>query len=216
MAVLAAEGALIDMNNDALVAALGADAVAAVHGYRLQVISEAERRGLQLVSDALCGVVRLSADVFLVVDPIDIRLTFGHVPGRADLAGRRLTWGPGHGWSHLGTRARPRLSFYAGPHTVPLQLVPNPSNVLDWATDLTADRADRPVPDHSVPPSGVELDDDPEAIERLLGFIDPQVGLHVPEAYSQPDRTSTDPAADARIVVGRFRRAEAWPHGSSG
>jgi hypothetical protein len=34
------------MNNDALVAALGMDAVAAVHGYRLHVISEAERRGL--------------------------------------------------------------------------------------------------------------------------------------------------------------------------
>ena len=72
------------MNNDAMVAALGADAVAAVHGYRLQVIAEAERRGLRLVSEALCGVVRLAADVCLVVDPIDIRLTFGHVsrPGR--------------------------------------------------------------------------------------------------------------------------------------
>lgn len=33
------------MNSYALVAALGMDAVAAVRGYRLQVISEAQRRG---------------------------------------------------------------------------------------------------------------------------------------------------------------------------
>jgi hypothetical protein len=43
------------MNNDALVAALGMDAVAAVHGYRLHVISEAERRGLRLINGALPG-----------------------------------------------------------------------------------------------------------------------------------------------------------------
>jgi hypothetical protein len=43
------------MNNDALVAALGMDAVAAVHGYRLHVISEAERRGLTDQRGAPCA-----------------------------------------------------------------------------------------------------------------------------------------------------------------
>ena len=33
------------VNNDALVAALGLDAVAAVHGYRLAVLAEGQRRG---------------------------------------------------------------------------------------------------------------------------------------------------------------------------
>lgn len=41
------------MSNDALVAALGLDAVAAVHGYRLAVLTEAERRGHHVVSRAL-------------------------------------------------------------------------------------------------------------------------------------------------------------------
>ena len=38
------------MNNNALVAALGSDAVAAVHGYRLEVVDEARLRGLTLRS----------------------------------------------------------------------------------------------------------------------------------------------------------------------
>jgi hypothetical protein len=49
------------VNNDALVAALGPDTVAAaVHGYRLAVIREAERRGLTLVSEPLSAVIQLS------------------------------------------------------------------------------------------------------------------------------------------------------------
>ena len=74
-------GRLENVNNDALVAALGPDTVAAVHGYRLAVIREAERRGLTLVSESLSAVIQLSAGC-VVVDPVDIRLTFRATPGR--------------------------------------------------------------------------------------------------------------------------------------
>ncbi|WP_214371364.1 hypothetical protein [Pseudonocardia sp. H11422] len=82
------------MNNDALVSAFGMDAVAAVHGYRVQVISEAQRRGLRLVSEALSDVVQLSAEVYVIVDPIDIRLIFLPSSGRPDLTGWTLGWAP--------------------------------------------------------------------------------------------------------------------------
>ena len=52
------------VNNDALVAALGRDAVTAVTGYREQVVAEGARQGLRLVGRPL-------------VDPIDIRLRIG-------------------------------------------------------------------------------------------------------------------------------------------
>jgi hypothetical protein len=57
------------MNNDALVAALGVDAVAAVRGYRLQVTSEAARRGLLMVAVSPSELVPASPDAHVV--PLD-------------------------------------------------------------------------------------------------------------------------------------------------
>lgn len=162
------------MNNDALVAALGADAVAAVNGYRLDVISEAERRGLRLVSEPLSDVVQVSAEV-PIVDPIDIRLAFLHCPGRPELAGRTLRWGPAHGWSLSHRAANAPLSYYAGHGAPPLFLVPTAADVVQWATG----DGDGP----GKPPVGVELDDDPEAIHRLLSFIEPQRRMRAFEAF---------------------------------
>jgi hypothetical protein len=45
------------------VAALGLDAVAAVHGYRLAVLVEADSRGLRLISPALSDGVPVSSGV---------------------------------------------------------------------------------------------------------------------------------------------------------
>lgn len=151
------------MNNDAFVAALGRDAVTAVHGYRLHVISEAERRELRLMSEALADVGSLSSEADSL-DPIDIRLTFLHCPGRADLAGRTLRWCPAHGWSLSHRTASAALSYYAGSTATPLLLVPAPSEVLDWATG----EFDGPA----TPPVGVDLDNDAAAIHRLLGYLD--------------------------------------------
>jgi hypothetical protein len=159
----------VEMNHYALVAALGMDAVAAVHGYRLHVISEAERRGLLLVSEALPNVVQLATDSRFI-DPISIRLTFLHTPGRADLTDRTLGWYPAHGWSLSRTGSPALLSYYAGPDADPLHLVPTTQDVLEWATG----NFDGPAARHSTPPKGVELDDDPKAIQRLLGFVDRQ------------------------------------------
>ena len=78
------------MNNDALVAALGMDAVAAVNGYRHSVRAEATRRGLCLRSEPLSDVVAVSPGVCMIIDPIDIRLAFVHTRGSA-LTGRTLT-----------------------------------------------------------------------------------------------------------------------------
>ena len=135
------------MDNDALVAALGPDAVAAVHGYRLAVLAEAGRRGLR-------------------------------------------TWGPARGWSSSHRTASGPLRSYAGPAAAPSDLVPTPQQVLDWAsTDVRGAAA---------PPVGVELDDDPVVIRRLLDFADPQehlpaTGGPVPapdEQRTGPDRSS--------------------------
>src|SRR5689334_4329248 len=122
------------MNNDALVAALGMDAVAAVHGYRLQVMSEAKRHGLALVNKALSEVVKLPAGGVLLVDPIDIRLTFLRSPHRTDLAGRMLRWGPAHGWSSLRAGTYAPINYYASPCATPMDLVPTPAKVVEWAT----------------------------------------------------------------------------------
>jgi hypothetical protein len=107
------------------------------------------------------------------IDPIDIRLTFLHCPGRADLAGRTLRWCPAHGWSVSHRTANAPLSYYAGPVATPLLLVPAAPEVVDWATGEFDGLA--------TPPVGVDLDDDAEAIHRLLGYLDdgrqrPQVG----------------------------------------
>lgn len=172
------------MNNDALVAALGMDAVAAVHGYRRLVVAEAERRGLRLVSEALSETVRDCAHAH-IIDPIDIRLSFRHCPGRPELAGRVLCWGPAHGWSVSHRTANAPLAHYAGPGAAPLLLVPTAPEVVVWATGQTAGPA--------TPPTGVELDDDPEAIRRLLGFTD--VAHPQPVRAFRPAARPSDPLA---------------------
>jgi hypothetical protein len=162
------------MNNDALVAALGMDAVAAVHGYRLAVCAEAAERGLGLISRPLSEVV-VSPDVSVIIDPIDIRLAFVPSRGRRGLAGRTLTWGPEHGWAMSRRAANAPLSFYTGPGASPLDLVPTPPEVLDWAVGgFDGD---------GIPPIGVDIDDDPEAIHRLLGFVDLRSGFSTVEAF---------------------------------
>lgn len=171
------------MNNYALMAALGSDAVAAVHGYRLQVISEAEQRGLRLVSETHSDDAQLSADVGFV-DLLDIRLTFLDTPGRTDLASRTLRWWPAQGWSLSCTGGQPPLRYYAGLHAAPLHLVPAASEVLEWATGVFDD----PTAGHSAPPGGVELDDDPEAIQRLLSSIDRQRRVRAHELFSPAGR----------------------------
>jgi hypothetical protein len=141
------EGGRVD--NDALVAALGRDAVAAVTCYRELVAAEGARRGLRLIGGAL-------------VDPTDIRLRVGPSRRMPWLTGRLLCWGPATGWS-ITHRAGDLSAYYAGPAATPLQLVPTAVEVVRWA----AGAIDGPA----VPPVGVELDDDPRAIQRLLAFI---------------------------------------------
>lgn len=99
----------------ALVAALGMDATAAVRGYRLRVIAEAERRGLRLTSVPVPDVMQCS---------MQIRLAFLRSDGYADLAGRELRWSPADGWSVSHSGAHIPARYYAGPDAVPLDLVP--------------------------------------------------------------------------------------------
>jgi hypothetical protein len=138
------------VNNNALVAALGSDAAAAVHGYRLAVVQEARVRGLTL----------RTARTGPGTDPIDIRLVFADGPA-APLTGVVLAWGPQRGWSTTGT-ADPGPRYLAGPLAWPLDLVPTPSDVL---RRIIAGECGS-----KVPPLDVELDDDPAAIRRLLRF----------------------------------------------
>jgi hypothetical protein len=161
------------VNNDALVAALGPDTVAAVHGYRLAVIREAERRGLTLVSEPLSAVVQLTAGC-VVVDPVDIRLTFRAASG-FKLANWALRWCPAEGWSIARDRLDPPARYLAGPGATPLQLVPTAEEVVDWACA-------QPLGSNE-PPRGLGLDDDVAAIQRLLGFVDRQHPMSLYQAY---------------------------------
>lgn len=167
------------MDNYALVAALGADAMAAVKGYRSRVVSEAGRRGLRLVVEPSTDLVQDCADA-RAADPIDIRLRFVHCSGRADLAGRTIRWCPARGWSLSHYSANAPLSYYAGPYASPILLVPAAPAVVDWA----AGACDGPA----APALGVELDDDPEAIRRLHSYADrPDGPLSVaPDAFGPP------------------------------
>lgn len=138
------------MDNNALVAALGSDAVAAVHGYRLEVVDEARSRGLTLRAFSTGA----------GSDPIDVRLVFADGPAGV-LTGQVLTWGPARGWSIARSVAdAPR--YLAGPLARPVDLVPTPAEVLDRV--VTGRRGS------TVPPLDVELDDEPAAIRRLIGF----------------------------------------------
>jgi hypothetical protein len=163
------------MNSDALVAALGTDAVDAVHGYRLRVIAEAAQRGLRLVSEALFEVEQGAADVG-IGDRLDIRLMFHHSRRHGDLAGRLLRWDAASGWALSHVTASGPLCYFAGAGATPLDLVPDPRHVVLWATGELSGPATRP--------RGVELDDDPEAVQRLLNFLDPEYRLHLGDGTS--------------------------------
>jgi hypothetical protein len=67
------------------------------------------------------------------------------------------------------------LCFYARPRAEPLDLVPTPPQVLDWAVGE--------LHGSGVPPARVDLDEDPEAIRRLLGFLDRRSAFSTVEAY---------------------------------
>jgi hypothetical protein len=177
------EGAVV--NNDALVASLGLDAVAAVHGYRLAVLDEAERRGIRLASEALSAVEAVPGTGCHVVDPIDIRLAFGHVPGRPELAGRTLRWAPAHGWSLSHRLANGVLCYFASADAVPIDLVPLPPLVIEWAIG-DADSS-------AIPPSDIGLDDDPEAVRRLLSYLDPGHRLPAAAAFAPTRDRADDP-----------------------
>jgi hypothetical protein len=161
------------VNNDALVAAVGPDTVAAVHGYRLAVIRQAECRGLALVSEPLSGVVQLAGGC-VVVDPVDIRLTLRAAPGLTP-TWRALRWCPAEGWSVAHGRLDPPARYFAGPGATPLQLVPTAADVIDWACAQPTGSTE--------PPTGLELDDDVAAIHRLLRFVDRQYSMSLHQAY---------------------------------
>lgn len=149
------------MDDDPLVVALGADAADAVAGYRSAVVGEAARRGTRLVGEP--GTDH-PAGGDPAGDPIDIRLRFLPHRERSDLGGRTLSWCPARGWSMSHYTASCQLSYYAGPAAAPVALVPPAPALLDWALgDLHGPEARPPA---------TELDDDPEAIRRLLSFVD--------------------------------------------
>ena len=180
------------MNNDALVAALGLDAVAAVHGYRLAVLAEGQRRGARLISEVLSDVVPISSGVCVVIDPIDIRMTFAEHRFRPHLADHTLTWNPSRGWSLSGPAPGDPQRFYAGPAAMPLNLVPTPMQVLDWVA--------APQTGTTAPPTGIDLDDDPDAISRLLGFIDPDHRVPFYDAFARGSTPNGQSGAPATIA----------------
>jgi hypothetical protein len=182
------------MDTHALVAALGPDASAAVHGYRLDVMVEAGRRGLRLVDELVPDLGRLLTERSRL-DPLEICLTFLHCPGRPELAGRTLRWCPSHGWSSSHRVASAALSHFADSRASALDLVPTAAEILDWATSG--------FDGSSVPPTGVDLDDDPRAIRRLLTHAD------LPGSRA-------DGPGDERTPVPRPRRVDGWIRGSSG
>jgi hypothetical protein len=170
------------MDNDALIAALGVDAVAAVRGYRTAVVTDAARRGLVLTSSALTDPTRTATET-RVIHPVDIRLTFARGGVRADLSGRLLRWSPATGWSAAVLANAASVRYYAGRDTVPLSLVPTAAQVLDWAI---RGLATAPARHSSHPPGGVDLDDDPAALLRLIDFIDPPRLAHAHRVLRTP------------------------------
>jgi hypothetical protein len=175
------------MDNNALLAALGMDAVAAVRGYRSAVIADAGRRGLRLAGGSRSGPVWSRG-----FDPLDIRLTVRHA-GMADLAGRLLGWSAASGWWSRGPDPGGPVRFYAGPKAHPLHLVPTPPEVVDWACAGLTGRWNNPGPPH-----GVDLEDDPAALHRLIGFVDAQRRLHATRAVRAPSRRPMTPLSPRR------------------
>jgi len=158
------------MNNHALLAALGRDAVDAVDGYRLAALAEAERRRLFLVPEAPQADAAVGRATIDETAAIDIRMVFVYCRAHPELAGRTLHWVPEHGWSMSHRLANRPLCYYAGGYHAgvaaePLQLVPTPPELLDWAVADPIGAA--------CPPVGVRLDDGAHAIDRLRTFLDP-------------------------------------------
>ncbi|MBA3367355.1 MAG: hypothetical protein H0T99_01545 [Geodermatophilaceae bacterium] len=117
------------MHSDALVAALGVETVAAVHGYRLEVIAEARRRGLSLVSEAPSDLLSPFAGDFGLSDTADIRLIILEGP---DGGGARLRWKPDTGWWLARPGANPDRNSYVPADALGFDLVPAASALLDW------------------------------------------------------------------------------------
>ena len=164
------------MNSDALMAALGMDAVAAIRGYRSDIVADAARRGLRLVSGPLSHVTRTARGDAPVMDPLDIRLTFDR--SRADLDGRVLRWNAAEGWSARSPREPSAVRYYAGPGARPADLVPAAPAVLDWAVLDRAVAGSDATRYSASPPEGVDIDDDPRTLRRLIDFIEPRHRHH--------------------------------------
>ena len=157
------------MNKYALIAALGPDAVDAVHGYRVAVLAEAKRRWLCLAAEAAPLDAAVAPRGFAGIEAIDIRLAFVYCRGRPDLAGRTLQWGPEQGWSMSHRLANRPLCYYARSVTEAPQLVPSPPELLDWAVAEPSGGA--------YPPATGRFDNNADAIKRLLRFVDPVHGF---------------------------------------
>ena len=152
------------MNEHALIAALGPDADDTVHGYRVAVLAEAERRRLCLAAEAVPVDAAVAPRGFAGIGAIAIRLAFLYCRSRPDLAGRTLQWGPEQGWSMSHRLANRPLCYYARSVTEPPQLVPSPPELLDWAVAEPSGGA--------YPPATGRFDNHADAIKRLLRFVD--------------------------------------------
>jgi hypothetical protein len=140
------------MDNNALAAALGRDARAAVRGYRAEVVAQARGAGLVLVEQPGS------------LDTLDIALVVAGVRAPAGVSGRTLRWSAAHGWSVAHRGDGPARRHLAGADATPLDLVPTAAEVVAWVAAAPAGPRR--------PPAGVELDDDPAAITRLLAHAD--------------------------------------------
>ncbi len=120
------------MSSSARVAAYTVHAIATVHRYRLEVIAEARRRGLRLVSEAPSDLTQPLAGDCLVIDTADIRLIILDGPGGG---GARLRWNPDTGWwlARPGTDAH--RNSYARADASPLDLLPPAQALLDWVAE---------------------------------------------------------------------------------
>ncbi|MDQ3579998.1 MAG: hypothetical protein M3443_20855 [Actinomycetota bacterium] len=117
------------MHSDALVAALGVETVAAVHGYRLDVIAEARRRRLSLVSEAPSDLAPPFDGDLRVSDTAHIRLIILEGP---DGGGARLRWKPDTGWWLARPGANPDRNSYVPADALGFDLVPAAPALLDW------------------------------------------------------------------------------------
>ncbi len=127
------------MTSSARVAALGPQDVAEVHRYRLEVIAEARRRRLLLVSEAPSDLTLPLAGDCQVIDTADIRLIILDGPGGA---GARLHWNPDTGWRLARPGADPDRNSYARSDGSPLDLLPPVRTLIDWVAEELDGRPD--------------------------------------------------------------------------